>query len=149
MKYILHLILAFYFPYSLFAQEAGTIKMTSLHSKNEAIQDLMDFQNIDNYTVVFSDRDLANKTFSLSFKNIRGGKIFTDSIIFDSKNLVQFNHKKVNDTIFKVKIYAQTKEHKLHLYIKFPKFSTKKEFELIDDRNDYHLRNIAEDGAKI
>lgn len=127
------------------AQKKGVIKMKSNYSSNNSeIRDILQFEGIEYLKLSFSDKELANKSYHLSVKEIWDGEIKSDSTIMNSATMPVKQFQKVNDTIFKLKIISKlTSKNKLKMTFKFPRFSTTREFDAIDS-NDYSLRNVAE-----
>ncbi len=145
MKCALFLCISILLSVAVFAQTEN-VKLTSKACENEEVRGLLDFQKIQYDKSIFSHKDLSNKSFKLKYKDIRNGKIFADSVLMDSKNL-GMPYSKINDSIFTIKVYAQeTTDHKLRVQIVFPRFRTEKNFNLIDDKNQYTLRNVADEG---
>ncbi len=146
MKRTLFLCISILFSIAVFAQ-AENVKLTSTACENEDVRGLLDFQKIQYEKSVFFHRNLGNKSFKLTYKDIRNGKIFADSVLMDSKNLGIPQYSKINDNTFTIKVYAQaTADHKLRVQIIFPRFRTEKKIDLIDHENEYTLRNVADEG---
>ncbi len=146
MKRTFFLCISILFSIAVFAQTEN-VKLTSKACKNEELQDLLDFQKIQYEKSVFSHKKLGNKSFKLTYKDIRNGKVFADSLIMDSKYFKIPQLSKINDSIFTIKVYAQTTvDHKLKVLMIFPRFRTEKIIDLIDHENEYTLRNVAYEG---
>jgi hypothetical protein len=95
----------------------------------------------------FSGKDLVDKSYRLSVKEIWDGKIKTDTIVTDSETIPFEQFRTINDTIFNLKIISKlTEESKLKMTFKFPNFSLTKNYDAIES-NDYSLRNVAETSA--
>lgn len=134
----------------LFSQTKKTndIKMTSDYgSNNSEIADILQFEGIEYLKLSFAGKELANKSYHLSVKDIWNGEIKSDSTIINSAEMPFEQLQKINDTIFRLKVISKlTKDNKLKMTFKFPRFSTTKEFDAIKS-NDYSLRNVAESSA--
>jgi len=120
------------------------IKMVSDYgSDNSEIRDILQFEGIEYLKLNFSGKELADKTYHLSVKEIWNGEIKSDSTIINSAKMPYDQLKKVNDTIFKLKVISKlTNENKLKMTFKFPRFSITREFDAIKSE-DYSLRNVA------
>jgi len=129
-------------------ENKSEIKMTSDYSSdNSEIRDILQFEGIEYLKLSFSGKELADKSYHLSVKEIWDGEIKSDSTIMNSAKMPYEQFQKVNDTIFKLKVISkQTDENKLKMTFKFPRFSTTREFDAIKS-NDYSLRNVAEASA--
>ncbi len=125
--------------------ENEKLKMISEYSsKNPEIKDILSFEGIEYYKIKFVGKELRNKSYHLTVKEIWNGKIVRDTTVFNSKTL-PYQFQKVNDTIFTLKVISKlTPKNKLRMTFKLPKFSTTKEYDAIDT-NEYSLRNIAEE----
>lgn len=112
--------------------------------KTSEIQDILKFEGIEYLKLSFTGKELADKSYKLTVKEIWDGQIKTTSEIVDSKKAPFDQLKKINDTVFNLKIISKlTNDHKLKMTFKFPKFSKKQKFDAIPSE-DYSLRNIAE-----
>jgi hypothetical protein len=129
-----------------FAQNAKntSVKLTSEDTiKASEIRDILNFEGIEYMKLSFADKNLADKTYTLTVKEIWNGKLKNESTVIDSKAMPFDRFKKINDTVFKLKIISKlTQENKLKMNFKFPGFSTQKEFDAIKS-DDYSLRNVA------
>lgn len=112
--------------------------------KTSEIRDILHFEGIEYIKLKFADKELADKSYKLTVKEIWDGKIKTESTIIDSKSMPFDELKKINDTVFNLKIISKlTQDNKLKMNFRFPRFSTEKQFDAIKS-DDYSLRNIAE-----
>lgn len=130
-----------------FAQEAHSeLKMISDYSsENPEIRDLLQFEGIEYLKLKFVGKELKNKSYQLTVKEIWNGKIIRDSTVFDSKTIGIEQFEKVNDTVLNLKVIAKlTHKNKLRMTFKFPRFSITKEYDALETE-DYSLRNIAEE----
>ena len=121
------------------------IKMISDYgSDNSEIRDILQFEGIEYLKLSFIGKELANKSYHLTVKEIWNGEIKSDSTIMNSAKMSIEQFQKVNDTVFNLKIISKlTNENKLKMTFKFPRFSTSREFDAIKS-DDYSLRNVAE-----
>ncbi|PXY02430.1 hypothetical protein DF185_07210 [Marinifilum breve] len=135
-----------------YAQESkNAIKMTSSYSSIDSeLSDILRFEGIEYLKISFTGKELKDKSYHLSVKEIWDGVIKSDTTIINSAKISFQQLSKVNDTIFNLKVISKlTQENKLKMTFKFPRFSTTKEFDAIDS-DDYSLRNVAEvSGEKI
>lgn len=135
-----------------YAQEpTNAIKMTSFYSSDDPeLSDILRFEGIEYLKISFTGKELKDKSYHLSVKEIWDGVIKSDTTIINSAKISFHQLSKVNDTIFNLKVISKlTQENKLKMTFKFPRFSTTKEFDAIDS-DDYSLRNVAEvSGEKI
>ena len=126
-------------------ERKNDIKMYSEYgSENSEIMDILQFEGIEYLKLSFSGKELADKSYHLSVKEIWNGKVRSDSTIINSAKISFNQFKKVNDTIFKFKVISKlTEENKLKMTFKFPNFSLTREFDAMKS-DDYSLRNVAE-----
>ncbi len=120
------------------------VKMKSDYSSdNPEIRDILQFEGIEYLKLSFTGKDLTNKSYHLSVKEIWNGKIKSDSTITNSAKIPVPQFQKINDTILNLKVISKlTVENKLRMTFKFPRFSTTREFDAIKT-NEYSLRNVA------
>lgn len=129
------------------AQEKGNgLRMISDYSsENPEIGDILQFEGIEYLKLQFIGKELANKSYHISVKEIWDGKIVRDTTVFDSRTIGIPQFEKINDTVLKLKVISKlTADNKLKMTFKFARFSITKEFDAIDT-DDYSLRNIAEE----
>lgn len=146
MKHLLKICLLISYSVVCFGQsENDQIKLISSYSsENTEISDILQFENIDYYKLIFSGKALEGKSYLLTVKEIWDGKIKNETIISDSKKISIQKYQSINDTIFNLKVISKlTSENKLKMTFKFPKYLVTKEYDAIDS-DDYSLRNIAE-----
>lgn len=132
-----------------FGQKAdGKLKMISDYaSENPEIRDLLQFEGIEYLKLKFIGKDLKDKSYHLTVKEIWDGKIVRDTTVFDSKTIGIEQFEKVNDTVLYLKVISKlTPQNKLKMTFKFPRFSVTREYDAIQT-DDYSLRNIAEESA--
>ena len=124
----------------------NSLKMISeFSSDNVEVRNFLEFENIDYYKIKFIGNELKNKSYQLSVKEIWDGKIVSDSIILNSKDLLFKQYQAINDSILDLTVISRlTDDKKLKMMFKFKQFSISREFKALDS-DDYSLRNIAEE----
>ena len=91
-----------------------------------------------------SDLEMETEYWS-EIEEIWDGKIVSDTIGLDSKNIGIKQFETLKDSIFKMKIVSKlTNNNKLKMTFKFPRFSVTKKYDAIKS-DDYSLRNLAEE----
>ena len=124
------------------------LKMTTDYgSYNYEMSDILDFEGIDYMKVNFTGKQLKGKAYKITVKEIWNGKVKSESVVVDSKNLglPQFATLKTEE--FKMRVLSKhTRDNKLQMKFKFPRFSTNVEYKAIKS-NDYSLRNIADESG--
>lgn len=116
-------------------------------SDNSEIRDILQFEGIEYMKLSFKGKELANKGFHLTVKEIWDGKIKSDSTITNSRTIPVEQFQKINDTVFNFRIISKlTPENQLKMTFKFPRFSTTRSFDAVKSK-DYRLRNVAEVSA--
>lgn len=126
------------------AQTTNDFTLKSKYSsENKEIRDILDFEGIDYSTLTFSGKELADKSFHLTVKEIWDGKITSDSTVMNSTSIPIEMFQKINDTVFSMTVISKhTDDDKLKMTFKFPRFSTTCEFNATSSE-DYSLRNVA------
>ncbi|MBA6316220.1 hypothetical protein [Cellulophaga baltica] len=125
--------------------ENGLKLISDYSSDNPEISDILDFEEIQYLKLKFIGKELSDKSYKLTVKEIWDGKIVRDTTVFDSKNLGLAQFEKVNDTILRLKVISKlTHKNKLRMTFKFPRFSITKEYDAIES-HDYSLRNIPDE----
>jgi len=130
-----------------FGQENDNgLKMISDFSfDNPEIRDILRFEGIEYLELKFIGKDLNDKSYHLTVKEIWDGKIVRDTTVFNSKTIGIEQFEKVNDTILSLKVISKlTHENKLKMTFQFPGFSITEEYDAIET-DEYSLRNIAEE----
>ncbi|WKD86886.1 hypothetical protein KCTC32516_02266 [Polaribacter huanghezhanensis] len=124
----------------------SNLKMISDYSSNNPeIRDILQFEGIEYLKLKFIGKELKNKSYHLTVKEIWNGKIVRDTTVFNSKTIGIKQFEKVNDTMLTLKVISKlTHKNKLKMTFRFPRFGITKEYDAIDT-NDYSLRNIAEE----
>ncbi len=131
-----------------YTNETDGLKMeTDYSSDDQEIRDILSFEGIDYMKLNFEGKDLKGKAYKLIVKEIWDGKITSESVVFDSKNLGVKQFETLSEPELKFRLIAKhTNDNKLKMTFKFPRFSITKEYEATDS-NDYSLRNIAHESA--
>ncbi len=145
-KIILAVLLAASLDYPSFGQQKSDLKMKSDYgSDNKEMLDLFRFENIDYYKIKFTGKELKTKTYTITVKEIWGGKVKSEKIVFDSKEMAGMELDKVNDTTLNLNVMSKlTSKNKLKVSFMFPRFSTTKEYDALET-NEYSLRNLADE----
>jgi hypothetical protein len=127
-------------------KEAAPLKMMSEYgAKDKELLDLMHFEHVDYYTIKFTGQELKSKSYTIWVKEIWDGKIKSESIVFNSKELATIGMDKVGDTILNLKVMGKlTPKNKLKISFMFPRFSNTKEYDATESTL-YSLRNLAEE----
>jgi hypothetical protein len=122
------------------------LKMISKYSSdNPEMRDVLRFEGIEYLKMRFTGKELQNKSYHLTVKEIWDGKIVRDTTVFNSKNIKIEQFQKVNDTTLTFKVISKlTHKNKLRMTFRFGQFEFTKEYDAIDSY-DYSLRNIAEE----
>ncbi len=142
--FTLILILASLLSFSQTEKRSDVSMISDYSSDNSEIRDILQIEGIEYLKLTFKGKELADKGFHLSVKEIWDGKVKTDSTIMDSKTIPYEQFQKINDTVFKFKIISKlTADNKLKMTFKFPKFGVDRKFDAIKS-DDYSLRNVAE-----
>ena len=115
-------------------------------SKNPEIRDILQFEGIEYLKLQFTGKELKDKSYHVTVKEIWDGKIIRDTTVFNSKTIGIEQFQKVNDTVLNLKVIAKlTHKNKLRMTFRFPRFGITKEFDAIET-DEYSLRNIAKEG---
>lgn len=146
MKKNILILVCLIFNQLSFGQKAGDLKMISNYSSdNPEIRDLLQFEGIEYLKLKFIGKELKDKSYHLTVKEIWDGKIVRDTTVFDSKTIGIEQFEKVNDTVLHLKVVSKlTSKNKLKMTFKFPRFSITREYDAIET-DDYSLRNISEE----
>lgn len=138
------LILTPLLSFSQSEKKSGITMKSDYGSDNSEIRDILQFEGIEYMKLSFHGKELNDKSYHLTVKEIWNGKIKSESSIMDSKTIPFEQFQKINDTVFNLKIISKlTPDNKLKMTFKFPRFSTTKKFDAIKSE-DYSLRNVAE-----
>lgn len=150
MKHIFFLAVVFILCHSLsFSQsekDDEIVMISDYSSKNSEIRDILQFEGIEYMKLTFKGKDLVDKSYHLTVKEIWDGVVKTDTTIINSAEIGIKQFEKINDTLLTVKIISKlTNDNKLKMTFKFPRFSVNRKFDAINS-DDYSLRNVAEAG---
>ena len=144
---VIHSIIALLFlflPFTLWGQVKVTSESSNIDKSQEMLVDYFRFEDIEYEKLIFTSKDLRNKTYKLSVKEIWDGVITKDSTIVDTKRYPDF-FKTVGDTIFTLRVMSKSiDKHKLKMFFIFPRFSIIRKFDaaFIDDGSPYRLRKV-------
>lgn len=148
MKHLFLLAVALISISSLTAQqiEKKELKMTSdVMTTNSELNSLLDFQGVEYYTIKFEGKDLVDKSYHITVKEIWNGEVRSEDTVINSSEMGIEQFEKVNDTILKFKVLSKrTQENKLKLSFMFNRFRVTKEYDALDS-DKYSLRNVAEE----
>jgi len=119
------------------------ITMTgSSHANDEALNDILRFENIEYHTVQFTGTELKGKPYRIVANEIWDGKIISDTVIFDSKRMGIPQFAVLKDTTLSFKVLAKrTPKNQLKMNFMFPRFGTTKYFDALET-DEYSLRNL-------
>jgi len=122
------------------------LKMETEYSSDiEEVRDVLCFEGIDYMKIKFSGKELKGKSYKLTVKEIWDGKVVSDTIVLDSKNLGIKQFETLNDSVFKMRVISKlTNDTQLKMTFKFPRFSVTKKYDAIKS-DDYSLRNLADE----
>ena len=145
MKHLFLSITVILFSMHSYAQGESEITMTSQYSsENSEIKDILQFEGIAYLKLSFTGKELADKRYHLTVKEIWDGEIKSDSTIMNSAKIGIEQFEKINDTILTLKIISKlTTDSVLKMTFKFPRFSVTRRFAAINS-TDYSLRNVAQ-----
>ncbi len=119
----------------------NSIKMISTYSsENLEVSDILAFEKIDYYKIVFAGSSLIDKNYFFIVKEIWNGEITKiDTLINTAKNA---RLGKLNSDSLKVRIMAKkASDNKLKMSFRFPRLGMESTFKAIDS-DDYSLRDI-------
>ena len=142
--YSITALLLLFIPFASWGQVKVTSEISEIFENQETLLDFFRLEDIEYEKLIFTGKDLRNKTYQLSVKEIWNGIIMKDSTIVDTKMFPDFL-KTVGDTIFSLRVISKfTDEHKLKMSFMFPRFSTKREFDatFLDKFSTYSLRKV-------
>ncbi len=128
-----------------FGQNSDTdLKMSTDYTlNNDDLWRVLSFEGIQFQKAIFTGSNLKNKSFHLKVKEIWDGEIVSDSTIANSATLPFEQFKKINDTIFEIKVVSKlTSDNKLKMDFNFPRFSVPREFKAHKTVDSYSLRNL-------
>ena len=140
---VIHLMAVLFFLFNSFTAW-GQVKVAYDYAESQELMDYFHLERIEYLKLSFSGKELTNKTYHMSVKEIWDGEIKRERDIVNSRNLPYEQHKTVGDTIFNVRIISKlTADNKLKMDFHFPSFSTGKSFEATSS-NIYSLRAVVE-----
>ncbi|MDR2424707.1 MAG: hypothetical protein LBD59_08290 [Prevotellaceae bacterium] len=120
-----------------------TLKVYSLSNNASDFRDILQFEGIEYLKLSFKGKDLANKSYHLTVKEIWDGEIKSDTTIINSKESYYKQFQKINDTVFTLTVIAKIIDNKLKMTFKTKNHVTQ-QFDVIQsEAADYSLRNIA------
>ncbi|MEZ4796043.1 MAG: hypothetical protein R2785_02630 [Flavobacteriaceae bacterium] len=124
------------------------LKMISdVSSDNREVRDIMDFQGIEYHKIKFTGKELPNKSYHITVKEIWNGKVVSDTTVFNSAKIGIEQFEKVNDTVLSFRVVSQlTHENKLKMSFIFPRFRVTKAYDALDT-DMYSLRNVAQESG--
>jgi len=131
-------LLLFFIPFTL----CGQINVTYDYVENQELLDYFRLEGVQYIKVSFTDKELGNKAYHMSVKEIWDGEIKKESDIVDSRNEPLEQLKIVGDTILNIRIISKlTADNKLRMDFYFPRFSVERSFEATS-LEEYSLRPI-------
>ena len=126
-------------------EKKGLTMTSDVMTTNSELNDLLDFQGVEYYTIKFEGEDLTDKSYHITVKEIWNGEVKSEDTVFNSSEMGIEQFEKINDTILKFKVLSKrTQENKLKLSFMFNRFRVTKEYEALDS-DKYSLRNVAEE----
>lgn len=131
---------------TLAQQQKDSLKMVSTYgAQNKELFDLLRFENIDYYQISFKGENLKNKTYKITVKEIWNGKVRSENLVFDSKEMAEIGLDKVSDTILTLKVISKiTPNNKLKVSFMLPRFGITRSYKAIKS-DEYSLRNLADE----
>jgi len=126
------------------------LKMTTEYSSdNYELSDILNFEGIDYMKINFNGENLKGKSYKITVKEIWNGKVKSESVVLDSKNLGVSDFETLKTPEFKMRVVAKhTDDDKLKMQFKFPRFNINKEYDAIKS-DQYSLRNIADESNLV
>lgn len=124
---------------SIFAQ--NVVKVTNSYgSRNQEIQDLMDFENIYVEQLNFESEKINGKHYQVSLEEFKDGKLTEITTLFDGS---EADCLKIGSNQDSLKFFFKLRDGKLKVYIKGKKFGSKKfYFKLYGDSERYTLKDF-------
>jgi hypothetical protein len=132
---------------ALFAQKTNPgLKMTSTYgSENGDLLDLLRFEGVDLYHIKFSGDDLKGKSYKITVKEFWSGKLKSEKVVIDTKDLGDAGLDKINDTTLKMKVISKTtSQGKIKISFIFDRFSNTTEYTALKS-DEYSLRNLVDE----
>ena len=118
----------------------GQVKVTYDHVENQELADYFTLEGIHYIKFSFTDKELENKTYQFSVKEIWDGEIKKESVIVNSRA--------IGDTILNIRVIAKfAEDNKLRMDFHFPTHVTQRSFEATSSTfkgltNNYVLRSV-------
>lgn len=119
----------------------NNIKITRHYgSKNDEIQNLIDFEKIYFEQLNFEGKDLKGKQYVINLQEFTDGKLVNTSLLFDGRETDYFKIKSNKESLH---FLFKTADGKLKTYIRGSRFGSKKSyFDLKSDSDDYTLKDF-------
>ncbi|WP_338792939.1 hypothetical protein [Bernardetia sp. MNP-M8] len=117
------------------------VKVTASYgSKNQEIQDIIDFQNIFIEKFNFASDSLIGKWFEVNIQEYKDGNLVNTTLIFDGSESDYF---KIDSSEMSIKIFTDINDSNLITSIFGKRFRSKKmDFELTEDSKRYVLKDF-------
>ena len=110
-------------------------------SKNEAVRDVLLMEGIDGFKLNFSGKDLINRHYLLTVKELWNGSITMSDTIIDSSEYDDYF--KVKEDTFSIKVMSKKlADNRLKVIFTFPKVQNTKYYQSTNS-DDYSLRNLS------
>lgn len=145
--FLLNMLILLLSSSAAFAQNTTPdLKMTSTYgSENVELLDLLRFEGVDLYQIKFSGDDLKGKSYKITVKEFWSGKLKSEKVVIDTKDLMNAGLDKINDTTLKMKVISKTTgQGKIKISFIFDRFSNTKEYTALKT-DEYSLRNLADE----
>lgn len=148
MRLTLSILYFILFTLDADGQSSSALSGIKLQSKfmsdNQVLNDLIDFNDINYYTLKFVGAELKGKTYRIDVKEFWDGKLKVNSNIANSATMPMERLKKIEDTMLEIRVVTKKidDEH-LKVAFHFPAFTTSSVFDAVKSKN-YNLRNVAE-----
>ena len=144
-SYLITLVLLLLSTFVCGQESKGVIYISSEETINNSdILRLLNFERIDFLKLSFKGRDLANKSYHITVKEIWDGVVKSESDIINSAKSPLKEYKYVNDSVLSIDIIAKPMmNNKIKMSFKFPGVIIEKKFDGINSDN-YSLRNLSD-----
>lgn len=123
------------------SETSNIIMKTEYGSKNKELRELLRFENIDHYNVVFSGKELKGRNFSLISKTYLDGVNTNIDTIVNSK---QTGDPRIASDSLSFSVTGKKMEGRLKVFFKFQGQGNERYFEAIQS-DDYSMRDIGVD----
>ena len=126
---------------SNFAFAQKTVRLTSEYgSKNEEIQNLIDFEGVFIEKLIFENDTLNGKYYEINLQEYKDGNFVKNSLLFDASESDFFM---IRGNKLSLKFYFKLEEEKLKTLIIGKNFETKRMyFDLNSNTDDYALKDF-------